>query len=47
MSGSLQCEVAPGKCYDGFIKKPFLAETLLSEVQKLLDRNITTHQESA
>ena len=36
MSGSLQCQVAPGKSYDGFIKKPFMAETLLLEVRKLL-----------
>lgn len=36
MSGSLQCQVAPGTTYDAFIKKPFLAEHLLIEVQKLL-----------
>lgn len=36
MSGSLQCQVAPGATYDAFIKKPFLAEHLLIEVQKLL-----------
>lgn len=39
MSGSLQCEVAPGMTYDGFIKKPFLAENLLIEVKKLLNDN--------
>lgn len=37
MSGSLQCQVAPGTTYDGFIKKPFLAQNLLIEVQKLLE----------
>lgn len=37
MSGSLQCQVAPGTSYDGFIRKPFLAENLLNEVQKLLN----------
>lgn len=37
MSGSLQCRVAPGKSYDAFIKKPFLAENLLSAVRKLLN----------
>jgi two-component system chemotaxis response regulator CheY len=47
MSGSLQCKVAPGKCYDGFIKKPFLAESLLSEVEKLLQGNFAPRQESA
>lgn len=47
MSGSLQCDVAPDKCYDAFIKKPFLAESLLSEVQKLLQGNVVPHQESA
>ncbi len=36
MSGSLQCQVAPGKSYDAFIKKPFLAENLLIQVRKLL-----------
>ena len=39
MSGSLQSQVAPGKSYDAFIKKPFLAENLLSEVRKMLDVN--------
>lgn len=36
MSGSRQCEVAPGKTYDAFIKKPFLAENLLIQIQKLV-----------
>lgn len=36
MSGSLQCQVAPGKSYDAFIRKPFLAEKFLIEVRKLL-----------
>jgi CheY-like chemotaxis protein len=39
MSGSLQCRVAPGDNYNSFIKKPFSAETLLTEVQKLLSAN--------
>lgn len=45
MSGSLQCQVAPGTTYDAFIKKPFLAENLLNEVQKLLQRNTSTLNE--
>lgn len=45
MSGSLQCQVAPGGSYDAFIKKPFLAENLLIEVQKLLsDKALTSHE---
>lgn len=36
MSGSLQCEAAPGDSYDSFIRKPFLAENLLMEVSRLL-----------
>lgn len=36
MSGSLRSQVAYGNSYDGFISKPFLAETLLSEVARLL-----------
>lgn len=36
MSGSLECDVALGKSYDAFIKKPFLAETLLAQVRILL-----------
>lgn len=36
MSGSLRCEVAPGKSYDAFLRKPFLAEDLLLAVRKLL-----------
>ncbi|MDB5748023.1 MAG: response regulator [Massilia sp.] len=39
MSGSLQCRVAPGKSYDAFLRKPFLAEELLVEVRKLLQKN--------
>lgn len=43
MSGSLKCQVAPGMNYDGFLRKPFLAEDLLSEVRKLItDRTGTT-----
>jgi two-component system, chemotaxis family, chemotaxis protein CheY len=40
MSGSRQSQVAPGKSYDAFIKKPFMAESLLSEVRKLLRMKI-------
>ena len=36
MSGSLKCQVAPGMSYDGFLRKPFLAENLMLEVRKLL-----------
>lgn len=36
MSGSLKCRVAPGKTYDAFLRKPFLAEELLLEVRRLL-----------
>lgn len=36
MSGSLQCRAAPGKSYDAFLRKPFLAEDLLLEVRKLI-----------
>ena len=36
MSGSLRGEVADGSSYDGFLRKPFLAENLLVEVRKLL-----------
>lgn len=39
MSGSLQCQVAPGKSYDAFLRKPFLAEDLLLQVRKLLQRS--------
>ncbi|MFS2015278.1 response regulator [Massilia sp. CT11-108] len=36
MSGSLRGKVAPGTSYDGFLRKPFLAEDLMGEVRKLL-----------
>lgn len=36
MSASLRCDAAPGSSYDTFLRKPFLAENLLAEVQKLL-----------
>ena len=39
MSGSLRCQVAPGKSYDAFLRKPFLAEDLLLEVRKLLQNS--------
>lgn len=36
MSASLRCDAAPGLSYNGFLRKPFLAEKLLAEVQHLL-----------
>ena len=36
MSASLRCQAAPGSSYDAFLRKPFLAEKLLEEIQKLL-----------
>jgi two-component system chemotaxis response regulator CheY len=45
MSGWLQCQIAPGKSYDAFIKKPFLAENLLNQVEKLLQENIPSRQD--
>ncbi|MFB9243577.1 response regulator [Massilia antarctica] len=36
MSGSLRCEVGKNASYDGFLRKPFLAENLLAEVSSLL-----------
>ena len=36
MSGSLQSDVAVGNTYDAFLRKPFLAEHLLAQVQRLL-----------
>lgn len=38
MSASLRCEVAKGGSYEAFLRKPFLAESLLAEVQKLVGR---------
>lgn len=46
MSGSPQCHVAPGKIYSAFIKKPFLAENLLSLVRKLLSGQIPSRVEN-
>jgi two-component system chemotaxis response regulator CheY len=40
MSGSLQCRVAPGKSYDAFLRKPFLAEDLLLQVRTLLQESL-------
>ncbi|MGK5016500.1 response regulator [Janthinobacterium sp. HLS12-2] len=37
MSGSPRRQVAPGDSYEAFISKPFLAESLLLEVKKLLN----------
>jgi len=36
MSGSLRSQVAHGDSYDAFLNKPFLAEALLAEVERLL-----------
>lgn len=43
MSASLRCQIAKSTSYDSFIKKPFLAENLLGEVHKLLDRAAVSH----
>lgn len=37
MSGSLRSDIAAGSAYDAFIRKPFLGESLLVAVRKLLD----------
>lgn len=37
MSGSPRCQVAPGNSYEAFLSKPFLVESLLLEVKKLLN----------
>lgn len=44
MSGSLKSQVAPGKGYDGFLRKPFLAEDLLKEVRKLIANHSSNTQ---
>lgn len=44
MSGSLQCRVASGAGYDAFLRKPFLAEDLLLEVRKLLQKCASADQ---
>lgn len=36
MSASLRRDIASGASYEGFLRKPFLAESLLFEVRKLL-----------
>lgn len=36
ISGSMRREVASGASFDGFLRKPFLAENLLLEVRKLI-----------
>jgi CheY-like chemotaxis protein len=45
MSGSMQCVVARGASYDGFLRKPFLAEDLLFTVRKLLDEFASTRHQ--
>ena len=47
MSGSLQCQVAGGPSYDGFLRKPFMAEELLLEVRRLLQNCAPTERELA
>ncbi|GGY91669.1 response regulator [Pseudoduganella plicata] len=42
MSGSLQCRVARGTSYDAFLRKPFLAEALLQQVHKLMQKATAT-----
>jgi CheY-like chemotaxis protein len=37
MSASMRNQIPPSTSYDGFLRKPFLAENLLIEVRKLLD----------
>jgi DNA-binding response OmpR family regulator len=39
MSGSLRSEVAFGDSYDAFLSKPFPAESLLLQVEKLLHKD--------
>jgi CheY-like chemotaxis protein len=46
MSGSLKCQVAPGENYDGFLRKPFLAEDLLLQVRKLIANHMSMAQNS-
>ena len=36
MSASMRCDSAGGSNYDGFLRKPFLAESLLREVDRLI-----------
>ena len=36
MSASMRCDAAPGSSYDAFLRKPFMAENLLEEIEKLL-----------
>lgn len=47
MSASLRCDIAKSSSYDSFIKKPFLAENLLGEVHKLLNRAPVSHNNYA
>ena len=43
MSASMRCEITTSALYDGFLRKPFLAENLLTEVQKLLESTGAAH----
>lgn len=47
MSGSLRSQVAYGDSYDAFLTKPFTAESLLSEVKRLLNENATFPSEKS
>jgi two-component system, chemotaxis family, chemotaxis protein CheY len=40
MSSDCQSVAAPGEGYDAFMRKPFLAEKLLSEVRRLLGTSL-------
>ena len=42
MSGSPRRQVAPGDSYEAFLSKPFLVESLLLEVKKLLNEYAAT-----
>ena len=42
MSGSPRRQVAPGDSYEAFLSKPFLVESLLLEVKKLLNEYSAT-----
>lgn len=44
MSALRRCDIAPGNNYDGFLRKPFLAENLLLEVARLIKPSAGPHQ---
>lgn len=45
MSGSLQSDVAVGNTYEVFLRKPFLAEHLLAQVERLLPNHVPSNSE--